>query len=43
MLNHALKIMSIAQHLAVAMNCARSLGNSVAYYFYGYWFSQRRT
>lgn len=43
MLNHALKIMSVAQPSAVVMNCARSLNNSVAYYFYGYWFSHRRT
>ena len=43
MLNHALKIMSVAQQFTAAMNCARSLDNSVAYYFYGYWFSQRRT
>lgn len=42
MLNHALNTLLIAQPSAAAMNCARGLSNSVAYYFYGYWFSPRR-
>ena len=43
MLNHALKTLLIAQPNVAAVNCARGLNASVAYYFYGYWFSHRRT
>ena len=42
MLSHALKKLLIAQPNVAAVNCARGLNDSVAYYFYGYWFSPRR-
>lgn len=42
MLNDAVKKTLTTQPLAVLLNAARSLNNAVAYYFYGYWFSQRR-
>ncbi len=42
MLIRTLKTQLVLQPLAVALSCVRSLNNSVAYYFYGYWFSQRR-
>lgn len=42
MLNRKIKMKLVVQPYAVLLNCVRSLNNSVAYYFYGYWFSQRR-
>jgi len=42
MLDRTLKKVAVAQQLAVAHDRGCSVNNSVAYYFYGYWFSQRR-
>lgn len=42
MLHRTLNTALVTQQLAVALDRGCSVNNSVAYYFYGYWFSQRR-